>query len=160
MANQGSYALACGTSMATPAVAGVALLVWSQYPSWTRDQVRTRLQSTAIDLGPAGRDAQFGYGRVDAPRAVHGVLGASISGPGTPSGGLQTWSAGVGNGVVPIDYLWERRDFCSQNYQTVGQGPTYSEQTVLGDAFYLRLTVTSIGRNATAMKLVGGFKEC
>jgi subtilisin family serine protease len=53
-----------GTSAACPHAAGAAALVWSAYPSWTRSQVRSFLESSAIDKGPSGRDNTYGYGRL------------------------------------------------------------------------------------------------
>lgn len=47
----GAWQTHCGTSMATPAVAGVAALVWTKHQSMTRDQVAARLRASAIDLG-------------------------------------------------------------------------------------------------------------
>ncbi len=41
-----AYAYLSGTSMAAPHVTGVAVLVWSRYPSWTYLDVRNRLLST------------------------------------------------------------------------------------------------------------------
>ncbi|MBI5117913.1 S8 family serine peptidase [Candidatus Poribacteria bacterium] len=54
-----------GTSMATPHVAGLAALLYSQYPGIANWQVRSMLQSGVIDRGAAGWDAFYGYGRVD-----------------------------------------------------------------------------------------------
>ncbi len=68
-----SYGAISGTSMATPLVAGLAALVWSQNPKMTAQQVRERIESTSDDLGPDGYDILFGHGRVNAARA----LGAS-----------------------------------------------------------------------------------
>ncbi|HEY9856444.1 MAG TPA: S8 family peptidase [Stenomitos sp.] len=65
-----NYALLQGTSMATPIVSGVAALVWSAHPDWTAAQVRERLQSSARDLGAAGKDPEFGSGLVNAAAAV------------------------------------------------------------------------------------------
>jgi thermitase len=59
-----------GTSYAAPHVAGVAALVWSQYPTLSNSEVRQILTSTAVDLGDAGRDIYYGYGKVNASRAV------------------------------------------------------------------------------------------
>jgi subtilisin family serine protease len=55
--------------MACPHVAGVAALVWASGYT-TNAAVRTRLRSTAEDLGTAGFDTSFGYGLVDAQRAA------------------------------------------------------------------------------------------
>lgn len=65
-----SYAHKSGTSMACPHVAGVAALVWSQFPSATRNWVRAQLRYTADDLGSEGFDIYYGYGRINARRAV------------------------------------------------------------------------------------------
>ena len=58
-----------GTSMASPHVAGVAALVWSHFPGCTATEIRQVLTVTAEDLGPIGRDNEFGYGLVDAKAA-------------------------------------------------------------------------------------------
>ncbi len=65
-----TYATMSGTSMASPHVAGTAALVMVAYPGWTNVQVRSQLQSTADDLGVAGKDNLYGYGLVDADEAA------------------------------------------------------------------------------------------
>lgn len=58
-----------GTSMASPHVAGVAALAWSNNTKCSVSEVREALQETALDLGAAGRDTQFGFGLVQAKAA-------------------------------------------------------------------------------------------
>ncbi|CAH9055911.1 hypothetical protein PSECIP111951_01344 [Pseudoalteromonas holothuriae] len=58
-----------GTSMASPHVAGVAALVWSNHNQCSNVEIRQALNATAIDLGDAGRDHKFGYGLVQAKAA-------------------------------------------------------------------------------------------
>ncbi|MFT4925497.1 MAG: serine protease [Phenylobacterium sp.] len=65
----GDYGYMSGTSMATPGVAGVAALVWSNHPSCTGTQIRAALNATAEDSGAAGKDVYFGYGIVKAKAA-------------------------------------------------------------------------------------------
>ncbi|NDY92527.1 S8 family serine peptidase [Ideonella livida] len=67
------YAYFDGTSMATPHVSGVAALVWSYFPQCSAAQIRTTLQKSALDLGPAGRDKWYGFGLVQA-KAAHDRL--------------------------------------------------------------------------------------
>jgi len=68
----GGYASYSGTSMASPHVAGVAALVIASGVTGPAN-VRARLQSTADDLGAAGRDPLFGFGLVDADEAAGGT---------------------------------------------------------------------------------------
>jgi subtilisin family serine protease len=64
------YLVQSGTSMATPHVSGVAALLWSARRDLTAAQVREALEGSAKDLGPAGRDSQYGYGLVQAQKAI------------------------------------------------------------------------------------------
>jgi serine protease len=61
-----------GTSMATPHVAGVISLMKAVNPNLTPENVDDLISSGAIttDLGVEGRDTSFGYGLLDANRAV------------------------------------------------------------------------------------------
>lgn len=68
----GGYALEVGTSFAAPHVAGTAALVWQMFPYMTTDQVRQVLLGTASDIGAPGVDDYFGYGLLNAGRAVRG----------------------------------------------------------------------------------------
>jgi hypothetical protein len=61
-----------GTSMATPFVSGAAAVVWSLYPWMNADQVLSVLIGSAVDLGAAGRDTSYGYGRLQVDGALSG----------------------------------------------------------------------------------------
>lgn len=74
-----------GTSMATPHVSGVAALVWSYNSGWTNAQIRSALESTAQDLGTAGRDNSYGWGLVQAKVALD-ALNAGGPPPPPPPG--------------------------------------------------------------------------
>ena len=69
LANQ--YGTWQGTSMACPVVAGVAALAASANASLSGAQIVSTLEQSADDLGTAGRDDFFGFGRVNAARAVN-----------------------------------------------------------------------------------------
>lgn len=57
-----------GSSVATATTAGIAALVWSRYPGWTRDQVLNRLKQSS-NFYP-NKNAEFGYGNINALQAV------------------------------------------------------------------------------------------
>ena len=59
-----------GTSAACPAVAGVAALTLAANTTLTGAQVKSILESTADDMGPAGYDLEYANGRVNAHQAV------------------------------------------------------------------------------------------
>lgn len=67
-----SYQGFMGTSMASPHVAGVVALMRAVYPNLTPTDVDNLLRSGELtdDLGETGRDDQFGYGRINAFKAV------------------------------------------------------------------------------------------
>ena len=78
-----------GTSMATPFVAGVALLMRDATPSLTSQQVKDKIRETAIDwarggdntsVGGTGPDIDYGAGRLDAYAAIKSA-GAAIDSP-------------------------------------------------------------------------------
>ncbi|ELY3836820.1 S8 family serine peptidase [Cronobacter turicensis] len=64
--------LVSGTSFAAPQVSGVAAMVWQKYPYFTNDLVRQTVLGTATDIGAPGVDAVFGYGLLNAAKAING----------------------------------------------------------------------------------------
>ncbi|MEL0036754.1 MAG: PKD domain-containing protein, partial [Gammaproteobacteria bacterium] len=82
--SSGDYGMMSGTSMATPAAAGAAALIWSNHPTCTGTQIRDAMKATAEDQGAAGRDDYFGYGIVKA-KAASDYLTANGCGGGTPN---------------------------------------------------------------------------
>ncbi|AUC75438.1 S8 family peptidase [Olleya sp. Bg11-27] len=57
-----------GSSVATATTAGIAALVWSKYPTWSRAQVLTKLKQSS-EFYP-NKNSSFGYGNIDALQAV------------------------------------------------------------------------------------------
>jgi len=66
-----------GTSMASPQVLGVDLLIQSAHPDWNRAQRWAQIAGTtdAMD-GSQGEDGQMGFGRLNAGRALNETLPA------------------------------------------------------------------------------------
>jgi len=69
-ARGGGYAMNAGTSFASPVAAAVGAMVMSANPNLSPSQVQSVMNGAVADLGAVGRDPIFGYGRVDAAKAV------------------------------------------------------------------------------------------
>ena len=61
-----------GTSMATPHVSGLAALLMSQGIT-DPAAVEAAIERFATDLGPPGRDSQFGFGEINARNTLRGL---------------------------------------------------------------------------------------
>lgn len=73
-----------GTSMASPLVAGVFAMMFAAKPSLTASQAVDLLFENTQDLGEAGWDRTFGYGKVNAEAAVRAAAGLKPATPDTP----------------------------------------------------------------------------
>jgi hypothetical protein len=67
------YAYLSGTSMATPQVSATIALLKQKNSDLTDSAIKDALYKTAKDLGSAGWDRYYGWGRVDALAAVNSV---------------------------------------------------------------------------------------
>ena len=76
--NGGTYQAWNGTSFSSPLTAGVAALMMSANPSLSAATVEKLMYSSAVDLGAAGRDIYYGYGRVDAAAGVSAAVGTVV----------------------------------------------------------------------------------
>lgn len=65
-----AYQVTSGTSFAAAHISGIAALILERDPGLSPDGLRRVLLSSAKDLGPKGRDKDFGVGLADAYRAV------------------------------------------------------------------------------------------
>ncbi|MCU1593487.1 MAG: aprX [Frankiales bacterium] len=91
-----SYIKGSGTSEATAATAGVAALVLAAHPSWTPDQVKYALTSTASPLGGVPVGTQ-GAGRVSASAALSAnVASAPVQTMNADASGSLQASRGTG----------------------------------------------------------------
>jgi subtilisin family serine protease len=80
----GAYQMTTGTSVAAAQVSGVAALLLGRVPALRPETVKQVLMSSSADLGPRGRDDQFGAGLTDAYRALQSITAMA---PGPMAGG-------------------------------------------------------------------------
>lgn len=69
---QNRYFEFAGTSASAPQVSGIAALVAQNFPWMRGSELKTTLLTTATDIGPAGVDEVFGWGAVNAAKALRG----------------------------------------------------------------------------------------
>jgi subtilisin family serine protease len=72
--NNGGYGTGDGTSASAAIIAGAAALVRSRFPHLSAAEVVHRLEATATDKGPPGRDDEYGFGIVN----LIGALTANV----------------------------------------------------------------------------------
>lgn len=73
------YAAMSGTSMASPHAAALAAMIRSVNSSLTNEQIMELIRSSAVDLGEEGYDIYFGYGEINAAKAVEAAQASSRS---------------------------------------------------------------------------------
>jgi subtilisin family serine protease len=95
------YSSGSGTSESAAIVSGVAALIRAEFPDLDANNVINRLIRTSVDEGAPGRDRQYGFGVVDAQRAVTADVPPTTSNPlgssATPTPG------GAGSGSATDD---------------------------------------------------------
>jgi len=64
------YAVASTTAQAAAHVSGLAALILALNPALQPDEVRAIIETSADDIGPAGRDRETGAGRINVFRAL------------------------------------------------------------------------------------------
>lgn len=76
----GDYEYADGTSMATPFVSGIAALLKAQNDDLDADELTELLLESATDIGDKGKDELYGYGLLNASKAVDAGAGEDVDG--------------------------------------------------------------------------------
>ena len=155
------YTRADGTSMATPHVSGLAALILSQHPEYINEDVRQAVRASASDLGDAGFDQTFGYGRIDAAGALAlpDVLQCKIKYP-VNSSHLNTPAAvsGVAQGSTFSRYVLEYGSgFSPSSWVTIQSGAspvsggvlgTFDTTTLSEGTYTIRLTAYDMSNRA------------
>ena len=101
------YGFMSGTSMATPAVSGIAALVWSNHNDCTGTDIREALKASAEDGGAAGNDVYFGAGIVKAKAASDYLTANGCGTVEPPVGDISLSTNGYrAKGKNKVDLSW------------------------------------------------------
>ncbi|MRX73666.1 S8 family serine peptidase [Bacillus lacus] len=100
-----SYGNLSGTSMASPAVAGVVSLMLAKNPKLTPYQVNYILHRTSKDLGKKGYDTTFGYGLVDPIAALNYNVKSIPAKPDASEAGLLKNAKALSSGKLTAGSL-------------------------------------------------------
>ena len=158
-ARTAGYTRKSGTSMAAPHVSGVAALILASHPTFSPEQVRQVLRTTATDLGDAGKDTAFGYGRIHAAAATvtsgdvlesrildpfeHTPIAGPIALTGSAAGvGFLRYELHFGAGFAPETWTLLNESSTAVTNSELGR----FDPSTLADGFYtvrLRATTTS-----------------
>lgn len=100
-----AYQAVNGTSFSTPLVAGAVGLMLSLNPNLTPAQIDTILKVSADDLGPAGWDSGYGWGRLNVGRAItviEGMMTGALDTTAPAEGFIHPVMGGPSNGLIGI----------------------------------------------------------
>jgi subtilisin family serine protease len=142
-----------GSSNATGVVAGVAALVWSQNPTWSRDQVRNRLYIS-------GRyhvrgSTETGHGLINAFCAVGGFCDVVLQGAGAVNSAYttsETYTAKPYVGSGSFSYQWSTGETTQSIIVPIDTGTS---------SFSLSVSVTELssGTTLSSSKIVEVYYE-
>ncbi|RJP36644.1 MAG: hypothetical protein C4547_07045 [Phycisphaerales bacterium] len=97
----------CGTSMSSPATAGLAALILSVDPNLTPAEVRQIIRDGAIDMGAPGFDREYGHGRIDVINSLQLVGPGCTTDPDCDDGlfcnGAETCVNGACQAGTPVN---------------------------------------------------------
>ncbi|PIW21160.1 MAG: hypothetical protein COW32_11400 [Candidatus Aquicultor secundus] len=110
--------------MAAPHVAGLAALIASRYPGKTGDQLARSIMRAVDDLGVPGRDDIYGYGRINAEKAVTSAFVSSEE-TGTYAVYSGSWSVESSANASGGTYAYSSSTSDSVTYTFNGTGVTW-----------------------------------
>lgn len=123
--NNHQYGSNSGTSFSSPATSGIATLLYQRYRQLHADSlpdaalIKNVICNAAEDLGNAGPDYTYGFGRINGVRAVEILESGHYTSVNVDHGNVvtKTMSIPSGTGLVDVMLMWS--DPASAPFETV-----------------------------------------
>ncbi len=115
--NPDNYVNKTGTSMSCPAIAGIFGQLYNAYNVYHGNNnppsalIKAIMLNTADDLGNPGPDFRFGYGRVNALKAIKAIEQVNYFSGSLSNGGLSTHTINVPPGVKKMKVMTYWHDY-------------------------------------------------
>jgi subtilisin family serine protease len=134
-----------GTSMAAPHVTGLAALLKSKNPSLSVADIVSIIEESATDLGLAGYDTTYGWGLIDAAKAlgipgyiIHDIITSAIL---PKSGALEKWRIQVAPGTIDATLEYSKEKGNLNLHLLNAEGAQVAESTPENSTTHLAYTV-------------------
>ena len=160
----GLYSTCTGTSCAAPEVTGGIALLLSALPHLGLNLREQSLMQGAFDLGPAGYDPSFGYGRLDVLSAYHWLTTPLLQAPTGLSAAAVSASQidlhWINNTLLATQITIQRSPDGMSGWTTINTSAanlnTYSDTTGLveGTPYFYRVQAANV--NAASVMVGGG----
>jgi len=160
---EGLYSTCTGTSCAAPEVTGGIALLLSALPHLGLNLREQSLMQGAFDLGPAGYDPSYGYGRLDVLSAYHWLTTTLLQAPTGLSAAAVSASQidlhWINNTLLATQITIQRSPDGVSGWSTINTSAanlnTYSDTTGLveGTPYFYRVQAANV--NAASV-MVGG----
>jgi len=131
-----------GTSMAAPQVSGLAALLFSlgtvsdaNGNGRINDEIRAIIESTADDLGSAGWDRSFGWGRINAHQAILAATGGNGGGSEPPPP-----PPPVSGGALTVKVMTDRGEYVNRDKVQMSAVVTDGSTPVAAAAVHFTVT--------------------
>lgn len=153
----GGYFFRTGTSMSVSYVSGLAAVLWGRAGATTPHLVEIAMEQSALDLGPAGWDAEYGFGLIQMDRAL--LYANQVSNTKTPTtsytGGLVNMtatpiSAFTSTPMVTLEAIIDISPSATSTTDEVSASQLDGTATTVATDIKVTLTATPASKDAVA----------
>lgn len=148
----GGYTYLDGTSMASPFVAGLASLLMGLPGVSDPLKVEQAMENSALDLGAAGRDNNYGYGLIQVDKAIQQLMLPGVFGKTSPANSATnrytslSLSWGTSLGAVSYQYCLDtvNNNACDTSWVNTGTNRTATVALNSNTTYYWQVQAVNL----------------